>query len=202
MVNISETEDISKLLDETFPEAIKRIPIHPNSAEITFLAHGISIPDPKEKDHSDYLRKCIENGIHPYSSGEFEYSRDTEKFVPTLMQTAIPFRSSKITLNEVINPGKINKLKFSIGKYYGANEFGIFLTCLDELLKRDYKMAGGNLRFNGDDGKLIYPCAEISFDIHLPPKYFRLDIKDERYRDRFDKLFSIVMTNGQQLKLF
>ena len=74
MVNISEIEDISKLLDETFPEAIRRIPIYPNSADITFLVHGVLIPDSKEKDHStwdhsDYLRKCGENGILPYSSG-------------------------------------------------------------------------------------------------------------------------------------
>ena len=69
MVNISEIEDISKLLDETFPEAIRRIPIYPNSADITFLVHGVLIPDSKEKNHSDYLRECSENGILPYSSG-------------------------------------------------------------------------------------------------------------------------------------
>ena len=113
MVNISETlKELSKLLDETFPEAIRRIPIYPDSADITFLAHGIPIPDSREKDHSDYLRKCNENGIHPYLFGEFEYSK--ERFVPTLialMQTAIP-RLSQITVNEVLNPGRINHLKF------------------------------------------------------------------------------------------
>jgi len=192
MVNQAQTGEmkIAVVSQELFTEAIRTLPLSPEHVELTMLANGI-VPEYKEDRREEYVAKCLEQDIIPFSGITFEYNEKENLFVPT-EQKIVSCEES--TTRKAVEGGKFNKLDIKTWIRSPSQSFEDFKKeggFLDLLLENGYQFYYGDIWLNhmhfrgynaGDskDGGLVLSAGYIGIKGLELELWSEIDSGDEK----------------------
>lgn len=152
---IPETLNLQNVPYELFLEVMDSVPIEPQYADVSFLAHGILPPRyQNDEDRGRYLDVCKQKGVIPFTNLEFEYDRNSQLFVPSRrpdkgVVTSQYFSGNPIKSNEIerfFQGGKIHRIEFkSRPSEFTESMFPEFRRNLANLSQEGYQIGDAEL---------------------------------------------------------
>lgn len=136
---------------EFFQEAVNTIPVHVEYAKIQFTYAGIPRLRYKEEDE-EYISKCIEQGVMPFSQLKLKYRNNLKCFIPetSLHEGLLDIyadsseKRKNVAFDNVLNGGKIHSIETIIGD--GSIRFEDFREeILKKILGAGYHLSNGDL---------------------------------------------------------